>query len=136
MKRINPHKAQDIYKITPAIIRDLTAFLAPTLTSIYNIAISEGIYPDPLKLTKVIELYKNDDKTDPKNYRPISLLPIIAKLFDTIINTQLMNHLTKHNIISPTQYAFRPNSSTTIALQTILKRIHTDTKQRHAALAI
>ena len=80
MKRINPHKAQDIYKITPAIIRDLTAFLAPTLTSIFNIAISEGIYPDPLKLTKVIELYKNDDKTDPKNYRPISLLPIIAKL--------------------------------------------------------
>ena len=136
MKRINPHKAQDIYKITPAMIRDLTAFLAPTLISIFNIAISEGIYPDPLKLTKVIELYKNDDKTYPKKYRPISLLPIIAKLFDTIINTQLMNHLTKHNIISPTQYAFRPNSSTTTALQTILNRIHTDTKQRLPTLAI
>ena len=105
MKRINPHKAQDIHKITPAIIRDLTAFLAPTLTSIFNHTISEGIYPDPLKVTKVIELYKNDDKTNPKNYRPISLLPIIAKLFDIIINTQLMEHLTKHNIISPTQYA-------------------------------
>ena len=136
MKRINPHKAQDIHKITPAIIRDLTAFLAPTLTSIFNRTISEGIYPDPLKVTKVIELYKNDDKTNPKNYRPISLLPIRAKLFDIIINTQLMEHLTKHNIISPTQYAFRPNSSTTTALQTILNRIHTDIKQKHPTLAI
>ena len=136
MKRINPHKAQDIHKITPAIIRDLTAFLAPTLTTIFNHAIRKGEYPDPLKLTKVIELYKKDDKTNPKNYRPISLLPIIAKLFDIIINTQLMEHLTKHDIISPTQYAFRPNSSTTTALQTILNRIHTDTKRKHPTLAI
>ena len=46
-----------------------------------------------------------------------------------------MEHLTKH-IISPTQYAFRPNSSTTTALQTILNRIHTDIKQKHPTLAI
>ena len=62
---------------------------------------------------------KKKDKTLPVNYRPISLLPIIAKLLDTLIN-QLMYHLTTHNIISPTQYAFRPHSSTTSQYRQLL----------------
>ena len=66
------------------------------------------------------------------NYRPISLLPIIAKVFDILINNQLMTHLTQHNIISPTQYAFRPNSNTTMAL----RKIHRYKKDKQPTLAI
>lgn len=123
MKQINRNKASDIYKIKPTILKDLTPFISPILTTLFNKAIDENEYPDSLKLTKAIELYKSKDKTLPVNYRPISLLPIIAKLLDTIINEQVMQHLTKHNIISPTQYAFRPNSNCTLALQTILDNI-------------
>jgi hypothetical protein len=136
MKKINPNKASDIYKIKPAIIRDLTPFLAPHLTTYFNNAIDEHQYPDSLKTTKVIELYKKKDKTNPANYRPISLLPIIGKVFDTLINNQMMAHLTKHNIISPTQYAFRPNSNTSMALETIINKIHRHTSQRQPILAI
>ena len=117
MDKINPNKATDIFNIQPAILKDLTHFIAPLLTTLFNRAIDENTYPDPLKVTKVIELYKKKDPTSPKNYRPISLLPIIAKIFDTLINIQLMTHLIEHNILSPTQYAFRPNSSTTLTLQ-------------------
>jgi len=123
-------------QIKPTIMKDLSPFLAPILTAMFNRAIDNQEYPNPLKLTKVIELYKSGDKTDPANYRPISLLPIIAKLLDTLINNQIMQHLTKHNIISPTQYAFRPNSSTTLALQTIIDNIHQHTSRRHPTLAI
>ena len=70
------------------------------------------------------------------NYRPISLLPIIANTLDTILNNQLMDHLTKHNLISPTQYAFRPNSSTTTALQTIINNIHQHKSKHKPTLAI
>ena len=136
MKKINPNKGSDIYKIKPMIIRDLTPFLAPILTALFNKAIAEHEYPDPLKDTKVVELYKKEDKTDPANYRPISLLPIIAKLFDKIINDQMMTHLTTNNIISPTQYAFRPHSSTTAALQTIINRIHKHKSDKQPLLAI
>jgi hypothetical protein len=90
MNKINPNKASDIYKIKPAIIKDITPFLAPILSHFYNKAIDEHEYPDSLKVTKVIELYKSKDKTNPANYRPISLLPIIAKVFDTLINNQMM----------------------------------------------
>ena len=130
------HKTKDIYKIKPAIIKDLTPFLAPILTTLFNQAISEKQYPDSLKTTKVIELYKSDLKTLPANYRPISLLPIIAKLFDTIINNQLMAYLLKHDLISPTQYAFRPNSSTTNAVQAVINNIRKHTSKHKPTLAI
>ena len=136
MKKINPNKANDIYKIKPAVIKDLTPFLAPILTNEFNIAIDESEYPDSLKMTKLIELYKAKDKTLPENYRPISLLPIIAKILDTIINQQLMDHLLKHKLISPTQYAFRPHSNTTLALQTIIGDIHRPKTLQKPTLAL
>jgi hypothetical protein len=136
MKTMNRNKASDIHKIKPTIIRDLTPFLAPILTELFNEAIDNHDYPDALKFTKVIELYKGKDRTSAANYRPISLLPIIAKLLDTLLNNQIMDHLTKHNIISPTQYAFRPNSSTTLALETIIDNIHKCRHKRHPTLAI
>jgi len=136
MNKIDPNKASDIYKIKPAILKEITPFLAPILTHLFNKSISEHEYPDSLKVTKVIELYKSKVQSNPANYRPISLLPIIAKVFDTLINDQMMAHLITNNIISPTQYAFRPNSSTTLALQTILNKIHKHKSQRHPLLAI
>ena len=108
LKSLSPNKASDIYNIKPIIIKDLSPFIAPILVQLYNKSIDENEYPDSLKITKVIEIYKADDPTLPQNYRPISLLPIIAKVLDIIINTQIMSHLTKHSIISATQYAFRP----------------------------
>ena len=136
MQAINTNKASDIHKIKPAIIKDLTPFLAPILTTLFNNAINENRYPDALKTTKIIELYKSKNKTLPINYRPISLLPIIAKIFDTIINNQLMKHLTENNILSPTQYAFRPNSNTTTAIQAIVNTLHSHTSKHKPTLAI
>ena len=136
MNAINRNKANDIYKIKPTIIKDLTPFLAPILTVLINRSIDENDYPDSLKLTKAIELYKAKDKTLPENYRPISLLQIIAKLLDTIINRQHTNHLTRHDIISPTQYTSRPHSNCTLALQTIIDRAITHTEKHNPTLAI
>ena len=60
---MNTNKASDIYKIKPIIIKDLRVFLTPILTTLYNRAITEKQYPDSLKTTKLIELYKSKDKT-------------------------------------------------------------------------
>ena len=136
LRRIKAHKASDIYEIKPIIIKDLHLFLAPILTELYNEAIANDDYPDTLKVTKLIELYKKGSKTKMPHYRPISLLPIIGKALDTIVNEQLMMHLTKHDIISPTQYAFRPNSNTTMALQAVLNNILKHKRNKQPTLAI
>lgn len=136
LKKLNPNKASDIFNIKPAIMKDLTPFIAPILTKLFNKAIDKHEYPDAHKLTKVIELHKKKEESLPTNYRPISLLPIIAKLLDTIINTQIMTHLLKYNILSHTQYAFRPHSSTTTALQTVINDIHNKRTKKQPTLAI
>ena len=136
MKKINRNKASDIYDIKPTIIKDLIPTLAPLLTTLYNQSLDDHAYPDSLKVTKVIEIYKAKDKTLPANYRPISLLPIIAKLFDTLLNDQLMKHLLEHQILSSTQYAFRPASSTTLALQSVINDIAANIKSKYPTLAL
>lgn len=136
MKSLDRNKAADIYKISPALLKDLIEIIAPTLTDIFNQAILEQYYPDALKVTKVIEVYKSGNTNIPSNFRPISLLPIIAKIFDNLINQQIMNYLLSHNLISPTQYAFRPDSSTSIALQTIINDIERNRKSKQPTLAI
>ena len=119
-----------------SILKDLREFLAPIFTTLFNKAIAENQYPNSLKLTKVIELFKKEDRSNPSKYRPISLLPIIAKVLDKIINTQVMIHMLKHKILSATQYAYRPKSSTSMALQTVINRIHTNATKRLPVLAI
>ena len=111
--------------------------IAPRIQGIFNRAIREGKYPDVLKVTKVIETYKGGNPELPEQYRPISLLPIIAKLVDKLMNDQLMHHLVVSNsLLSPTQYAYRPHSSTTMALQSVLNDIHRHKRRKQPTLAI
>ena len=116
IKTLDSTKATDIYNILPALIRNNHDILSPIITTNFNNSVKSGVYPSVLKVTRIAALYKAKDKTLPINYRPISLLPIIGKIFDTIINQQLMQHLLQHNILHPHQYAFRPQSDTTAAL--------------------
>ena len=62
---LNPNKASDIFKIKPVILKSLKDFIGPHLTRLFNKAISENQYPDTIKITKVIEIYKSDDPTLP-----------------------------------------------------------------------
>ena len=74
--------------------------------------LNTGIFPDELKIAKVIPLFKKDDPTLLKNYRPIPLLSTIAKVMEKIIFTQLSSYFNEHKLIFDNQYGFRPKHST------------------------
>ena len=75
----------------------LLTFLSPVLlkplTIVINQSLLTGIFPDKLKIAKVVPLYKKDDPWLTDNYRPISLLPSISKLFEKIVFIQLTEYL-------------------------------------------
>ena len=86
--------------------------MAKPLTLIINQMLNSGIHPDQLKILKVVPLYKANDKLVLTNYRPITLLPSISKIFEYILLEQLINHFIEHKLLSPQQYGFRAQHST------------------------
>ena len=74
-----------------------------------------GIFPEQLKISKVLPLHKANDKMSRRNYRPIALLPSISKILECVLLEQLTKHFTDNNLLSPQQYGFRAKHSTELA---------------------
>ena len=81
------------------------------LTHPFQLSLRTGILPSVWKQAFVTPIYKAGDKTDPKNYCPISLTSIICKTMEHIICSHLMHHLDSHNILLDTQFGFRSHHS-------------------------
>ena len=91
--------------------------LKDSLSLIFNQSFKTGVFPNDWKNAKVSPLYKNSGKgNDRSNYRPISVIPVVAKVFERIIYDRLCVHLTKYNLLSKYQSGFRSLHSTVTAL--------------------
>ena len=93
------------------------------LTLIINQSLSTGIFPDRLKIAKVLPLYKKKENYLFDNYRPVSLLPSISKVLERIVHMQLLEHFDSLNIFYENQYGFRSKHSTELAAVELLDRI-------------
>ena len=101
----------------PAKVLKITAnIIAPSLTCIFNISIESGIYVDDWKLANIIPIYKSEDRKKCENYQPISILPVISKVFESEIFSQLYEYLTKNTLLSGRQCGFRPKYGTNAAM--------------------
>ena len=82
-----------------------------------------GIFPDRLKIAKVIPIFKKDGKKLIKNYRPISVLPVISKIFEMALHEQLCDYFTVSGLFSTQQYGFMKNASTELAALELIDRL-------------
>ena len=82
-----------------------------------------GVFPDALKLTKVIPIHKANSKMIVSNYRPISLIPLFSKIFEKLMHKRIMDFLVKQNILSKKQYGFQKNKSTEHAILDLQSKI-------------
>ena len=90
--------------------------IAPSLCDIINCSIKSKIYPHDFKIAIVTPIFKGDETDDLENYRPISVLSTVARIFEKILYNQLYDYLTKHNILEDKQWGFRSLHSTALAL--------------------
>ena len=97
--------------------------LIEVLTSIFSRCIIEGIFPNALKLAKILPIHKGDSQFEASNYRSISLHRIISKIFEKFIFNGLNDLLSKHQILSSNQFGFQKHNSTEFAVNAILTKI-------------
>lgn len=106
----------------------LPAIIEP-VTHIINLSLKTGIVPSCCKYAQVTPIHKGGDKEDENNYRPISILPILAKSIEYFVNEQLREHMESNNLFTEQQYGFRKNYSTTYLMLDLFDDIF-DSKSR------
>ena len=77
------------------------------LNIIFKTCLNTGKFPSEWKKGNVVPIHKKDDKQNVKNYRPVSLLPICGKIFESLIYNVMYDFLTENNLLSPNQSGFR-----------------------------
>ena len=90
------------------------------LYCVFNKSLASGKFPELLKLSKIVPLYKSGEKSIPDNYRPISLLPVISKVLEKLVFFRMVNHLEENKIVYLRQFGFRKGHSTTDAIMTLV----------------
>ena len=110
--------------ISTKLLKQISDVITPTLTLITNQSLCTGIFPEKLKIAKVIPLYKKDNPHIFDNYRPISLLPSASKVIEKLVFKQLYDYFLSNELIYKNQYGFRDEHSTELAGLELTDRIH------------
>lgn len=105
------------------IIKDNIDILAEPLSYLFNACINQGIFPDQLKISKIIPVHKKLSKSDVNNYRPIALPPILSKIFEKLIKVQLMTHLNTNKLLNGRQFGYQKGVGTSDAIDTMIDDI-------------
>lgn len=106
-------------KIPVRLLKLALPYIIDSLTFVYNLSIQQNVFPSVLKCAKVVPLPKNKDLTDPNNFRPISLLPVLSKPLEKHIQKHLLEYIERMNLFHPFQSGFRPKHSCHTALSSL-----------------
>ncbi|KAL4143386.1 hypothetical protein QTP88_005723 [Uroleucon formosanum] len=124
IKKLPKRKSPGHDLITNSILKKLPHKAILFMTALFNALLKLSYFPTNWKLATIIMIKKpGKDNTDPKNYRPISLLSSVSKIFEKIIHTRLISHLNATDAIPHCQFGFKPNHSTTQQLLRITEHI-------------
>ena len=116
IKLLKPHKSPGHDNISAKLLQSCYPNIITPLTKIFNDSIQTAIYPSKMKLAKVLSLYKKSERYLPENYRPISLLSILDKIYEKLLYSRFIKFIEKYNLLILQQFGFLKFHSTTLAL--------------------
>ena len=108
LRKTDEKKATGLDMIPSKLLKMAVSIVAPSLTAIFTKSILTGIYPTEWKTTRVTPVFKNGVKSNLNNYRPISVIPVVSKVFEKIVYDQLYQYLNDNKLLSSCQWAFAP----------------------------
>ena len=111
--------------INATLLKFVVSFIAEPLCYVCNLSLCEGIFPKQHKIVNVVPLYKGDDCMVFNNYRPVSILCALSKVFERVMYERLLHFLNEFNILYKFQFGFRKDCSTHMALITLMDKLTT-----------
>ena len=123
MNGLKSSKACGPNSIPSRILDDVSDKLIEPLTEIVNMSLKEGVFPTLNKEARVCPTFKKGDRFQCENYRPISLLSNISKIFERVVYNRIEEFLTSTKQLYPLQFGFRKNFSTNHALLSIVEQV-------------
>ena len=111
--------------LSPSLLKRTIRHYIDPLVHVLNLSLQSGEVPEELKVSNIIPLFKEGDVKSVNNYRPISLLSALSKLFEKVVYNRIFNFIEKHEILYQYQFGFRPKHSTTTALITLTDKLLT-----------
>ena len=118
-------KASGPYIIPAIVLKMCSPELSPVIAKLYNICLAKSCFPSCWKSSPVVPVFKNDgERSAPGEYHPVSLLPIISKIFKSFINDSLTKHLNITGLFSDLRYGLHASRSTADILTVLSERIY------------
>ena len=111
LNKLNINKATGPDHIGARILKETSSVIAPILRIIFQRSLDTGTIPEDWKVANIVPIHKKNDRSNPVNYRPISLTCITSKIFERILASHIMQHLESNNILYDLQHGFRQNQS-------------------------
>jgi len=118
------NKSCNVNYVPAAVYKYVSPLVSPILSDIFNSSVSQGYFPKLFKTARVIPIFKSGDRSDVNNYRPISILHTLSKVFEKLVYKQLYNFLEKYKILYMKQFGFRRNKSTIQAIVNHLQYLY------------
>ena len=120
LKSKNSHGYDEIFI---NLLKIGSPYISSPLCHICNKILSSGIFPTSLKYAVIKPTFKNGDRSDMSNYRPIYLLHSFSKVFENVLYVRIYQYLINNNILVDEQFGLRTNSSTNTATFNLMNEI-------------
>ena len=117
-------KSFGVDTISSYFLKVASLVITPYLMHLFNVCFNNGLFPEVLKVSKVIPIYKSEDKTKVNNYRPISLLPSLSKVMEKLLVVRLTSFLNASGILYDRQYGFRKKRTSTQAVLDLVTNLY------------
>ena len=136
ISNLEPDKSPGFDEINPRVVKYVSAEIFKPLKFVINLSVRQGQVPEKLKIARVVPVFKEGDRENVSNYRPISVLTCFSKIYEKIMYNRLYKHLEDNNILFNKQFGFQAKNSTEHAALVLSDSILTAFEKNEFLLSI
>jgi ribonucleases P/MRP protein subunit RPP40 len=133
IQKLRMDRAAGPDRIGPLLLKKLADEIAWPQSKVMRSSLREGAVPEDWRTTNVTPIFKKGARSDPGNYRPISLTSVVCRLMESIVKDHIVSHLERNSLIRATQHGFMCGRSCTTNLLAFLEKITTVVDEGEAA---